>query len=134
MALTPSQLEHYRRILTARRHELASATVRAESEVVEQEDLEHQDVGDRANADIAKDDLLQGASRDSGVLERIDDALARIANGSYGLCTVCGQEIPKSRLDAVPWATLCVRDQEIADKKNGTAGPMTGGAPSRVTL
>lgn len=133
MALTSSQLDHYRRILTARRDELASATVRAESEVPDQEELGHRDTGDRATADVAREDLLQEASRDSEQLQQIDAALARIDGGTYGACAVCGQEIPKARLDAVPWAILCVRDQEIADRRRASRA-MSGGAPSRVTL
>ncbi len=134
MALTSSQLDHYRRILTARRHEIAAATVRAEAEVVDLEELSHRDVGDRANADVAREDLLQEAGRDSEQLQQIDAALARIADGSYGVCAVCGQEIKKERLDAVPWAILCVRDQEASDRKRRASGTMSGGVPSRVTL
>ena len=134
MALTSDQLDHYRRILTARRQELASATVRAESEVADQDDVATSDPGDQAVADVAKDDLLQEASRDSEELEQIEAALARIEQGTYGICEKCGKEIPKSRLDAVPWATLCVQDQEIADRKRGASGPLAGGEPSRVTL
>jgi DnaK suppressor protein len=134
MALTSDQLEHYRRILTARRQELASETVRAEAEVSDQDELGTQDSGDRATADVAKDDLLQEAGRDSEQLEQIEAALARMEAGTYGFCTQCGKEIPKARLDAVPWATLCVQDQEIADQKRREAGTMSGGAPSRVTM
>ena len=36
--------------------------------------------------------------------------------GAYGICTDVRREIPVARLDAVPWATLCIRDQEIAMK------------------
>jgi DnaK suppressor protein len=38
-------------------------------------------------------------------------ALARIADGTYGTCAVCGAEIPEERLDAVPYATLCIEDR-----------------------
>lgn len=38
----------------------------------------------------------------------IDAALARIKSGNYGICTVCGAEIPEKRLSAVPYATTCV--------------------------
>ena len=133
MALTSTQLEHYRRILIARRDELARATVRAEAEVGDQEDLGHRDVGDRANADIAREDLLSEAGRDSEILQQIEASLGRISLGTYGSCAECGREIPISRLDAVPWAMLCIRDQEIADRRRA-GGVMTGGAPSRVTL
>ena|SRR6266567_953406 len=132
MALTSSQLEHYRRILIARRDELALGTVRAEAEASEQVDLGRLDYGDRATSAAAKEDLLQEAGRDSEQLSQIEAALARIAEGTYGLCAECGNEIPAARLDAVPWAILCVRDQEISDQKRRTAGTMSGGAPSRV--
>jgi DnaK suppressor protein len=49
-----------------------------------------------------------------GVKERlreIDDALARIDAGTYGVCTVCGNPIGAERLVAVPWAALCIDDQ-----------------------
>ena len=132
MALTPSQVEHYRRILVARRDELASGTVRAESEANEQDELARLDYGDRATADAAKDDLLQTAGRDSEKLGQIEGALIRINHGQYGICEECGQNIPISRLDAAPWATLCIRDQENSDRKRRAAGTMSGGAPSRV--
>lgn len=134
MALTANQLDHFRRILTARRDEIASATVRAEAQVGDQEELSHRDPGDKAAADVARDDLLREAGRDSEQLQEIDASLARIQLGTYGRCSECGREIPISRLDAVPWANLCIRDQEIADQKRHAAGVMAGGAPSRVTL
>ncbi|TML94237.1 MAG: hypothetical protein E6G03_13690 [Actinobacteria bacterium] len=49
------------------------------------------------------------------VLAEIDAALRRIENGTYGTCTNCGKQIPEERLEALPWATLCIdcqRDQE----------------------
>jgi DnaK suppressor protein len=132
MALTPSQVEHYRRILIARRSELAEETARAESAAVDQDDLGHFDTGDRATADVAKEDLLQEAGRDSEQLGQIEAALVHIGQGTYGICDDCGEEIPVSRLDAVPWALLCVKDQEISDRKRRVAGTLSGGAPSRV--
>jgi DnaK suppressor protein len=49
------------------------------------------------------------------VLAEIDGALKRIGEGTYGICTNCGTQIPEERLEALPWATLCIgcqRDQE----------------------
>jgi DnaK suppressor protein len=132
MALTPNQVEHYRQILARRRDELAIGTVRAENEVGELVDLDRSDYGDRAVGAVAKEELLQEAGRDSEQLRQIEAALARLAEGAYGRCAECGQEIPVSRLDAVPWAILCLRDQEISDRKRRMDGTMSGGAPSRV--
>jgi DnaK suppressor protein len=131
MALTPELLEHYRGILTARREELASETLRAESEAAEQSDLDGFDPADRASAGTVKDELLEEAERDSGLAVEIDEALRRIDAGTYGICAICGREIPLSRLDAVPWASLCVEDQEKEDRRR-RAAMLQGGAPSRV--
>ena len=42
------------------------------------------------------------------VLAEIDAALQRIEDGTYGTCTNCGNQIPPERLEARPWATLCI--------------------------
>ena len=42
------------------------------------------------------------------VLSEIDGALKRIEDGTYGTCTNCGREIPEQRLEANPWASLCI--------------------------
>jgi RNA polymerase-binding protein DksA len=49
------------------------------------------------------------------VLAEIDGALKRIEEGAYGICTNCGRQIVVERLEALPWATLCIdcqRDRE----------------------
>ena len=49
------------------------------------------------------------------LLAEIDAALKRIDEGTYGICTNCGEQIPAERLEARPWATLCIdcqRDRE----------------------
>jgi DnaK suppressor protein len=47
----------------------------------------------------------------------IDRALERIDDGSYGVCAGCSQDIPPRRLEALPFATLCVSCQSVADKR-----------------
>jgi RNA polymerase-binding protein DksA len=42
----------------------------------------------------------------------IENALSRIENGTYGECEVCGKQIPEQRLEAVPYATLCMEHAE----------------------
>ena len=48
------------------------------------------------------------ASRDHKFLKHLDEALDRIKKGSYGICIVCGKEIPHKRLEAVPITQRCV--------------------------
>ena len=45
---------------------------------------------------------------DGRLLTAIDAALARIENGTYGICVNCGAQIAPDRLEAMPWATLCI--------------------------
>ncbi|MGL6279700.1 MAG: TraR/DksA family transcriptional regulator [Gaiella sp.] len=47
----------------------------------------------------------------------IDAALARIDAGTYGSCTSCGEPIPEERLDAVPYATLCVACKRVEERR-----------------
>jgi RNA polymerase-binding transcription factor DksA len=45
-------------------------------------------------------------------LKQIDDALARLKQGGYGICIVCGQRIPDERLEAIPDTPFCVKDAQ----------------------
>ncbi|NUQ65249.1 MAG: TraR/DksA C4-type zinc finger protein [Pirellulales bacterium] len=57
------------------------------------------------------------ASSKDDILQQIEKALERIEDGVYGACDCCGRRIPQARLDAVPYAGLCVRcaqDEEDA--------------------
>ena len=58
------------------------------------------------NADQELTASLLGSDKDT--LDQIDAAIKRIEDGSYGLCETCGMKIPKSRLDAIPYAALCI--------------------------
>lgn len=65
-------------------------------------------------ADIGSDNFEQEFTlslieSDGDTLAKIEGALDRIEDGSYGLCEECGAKIPKQRLLAVPYATMCVK-------------------------
>jgi DnaK suppressor protein len=51
------------------------------------------------------------------VLAEIDAALARINAGTYGVCERCGRPIAEERLEALPWATLCIDDQRRQERR-----------------
>ena len=51
------------------------------------------------------------------IVREIDRALAKIDDGTYGRCARCGQEIPEERLEAVPYATLCVTCKQIEERE-----------------
>ena len=51
------------------------------------------------------------------VLADIDSALRRIEDGTYGICTSCGNQISEERLEARPWATLCIGCQRERERR-----------------
>ena len=80
----------------------------------------HLVTGDAAAAeDIAQEGFLaaiRNLDRESNMLRNVRGALARIADGSYGICLHCEEDIKIKRLDAVPWAKFCIKCQEAADR------------------
>ena len=49
-------------------------------------------------------------------MDRIDKALAKMDDGSYGLCDRCGKPIEKLRLKALPYANLCIKDKQAEER------------------
>jgi DnaK suppressor protein len=73
-------------------------------------------------ADIGSDNFEQEFTlslmeNDGGTLDQIEASLERIEEGTYGQCEECGVKIPKTRLNAIPYATLCVRCAELQEQR-----------------
>lgn len=76
-------------------------------------DEEYADAG-TATFERERDLSLVNNLRD--LMERIDKALARIDEGTYGLCDRCGRPIEKARLKALPYANLCLQDKQAEER------------------
>jgi len=63
-----------------------------------------------------RDLAICNVDRDSGLLRQVKAALARIRDGSFGICADCDSAINPKRLAAVPWASRCIRCQEAVDR------------------
>ena len=74
------------------------------------------DIVDRANNAYSRELLFSLSDGERHTLLRIEEALARIESGAYGICTNCGNEIRAGRLKAMPWARYCIDCQELAEK------------------
>lgn len=82
------------------------------------EDMESKDVIDVA-ADTMDRKLLETmGTQDLNRLKLMDNALARIEQGRYGLCMRCGKLIPQTRLEAIPYAVLCIDCKSAEEKSN----------------
>jgi len=110
-----ARLENKRTELQASIDELRKESLSsAQALVVEREAQEIED--------IAAD--LSGRERERSVvatelmlLIEVQRALKRIAKGTYGRCMVCGQPIAEKRLEALPWAALCIKDQQKLEQR-----------------
>jgi DnaK suppressor protein len=109
----PSDLQRYNRLLLAKHGELSAALGEAQSRVPAAGSLQG-DVIDQANADAEAELQIRLHQTDGRLLRAIEEALARIRQGTYGVCVVCKQPISKARLEAVPWTRLCRECKERA--------------------
>jgi DnaK suppressor protein len=82
--------------------------------------------GDLSLLNSVQDEISsQLAEVESRELARIENALQRMRDGHYGSCETCGCSIPMARLNALPYATLCIKCQREAEQE---------GAPSRMDV
>ena len=82
------------------------------------DDMESKDVVDIASDAIDSKMLETFGSKDMNRLKLIDSALMRIEQGKYGLCLKCGKKIPQERLEASPYAFLCINCKSDDERKN----------------
>ncbi|MGC4005859.1 MAG: TraR/DksA family transcriptional regulator [Pirellulales bacterium] len=115
-------LHELKTILLKRRDALRSALAGDLSLLKE---LRNQSSGDVVDAalDSAQDEISsQLAEVESRELARIDAALEQIRAGKYGVCEGCSTKIPMARLNALPYATLCIECQREAEKNGDYVG------------
>lgn len=117
------ELEHFRRVLESHREEALRSLVRAEAEGRETSADYPQDVGDRSVATFSKEFLFQQSTHKRQLLRKIEAALKRVAQGIFGECANCGNEISLKRLDAMPWTEYCRECQENLERRSLAAPP-----------
>ena len=70
-------------------------------------------------SDVVDGRLLESlGAQDSNRLQMINRALDRIKQGTYGRCLVCKEEIPEERLEAIPYAFMCIDCQSRSERQN----------------
>ena len=83
---------------------------------LQDESQNHADLADRASSETDRAIELRARDRQRKLISKIDAALQRIDDGTYGICEVSGDPIPKERLEAIPWA------KERVEYKAGSFG------------
>src|SRR5467141_3835455 len=114
-------LQRYERLLVEKRRELSSALGEAQSRVPAAGGLEG-DLVEQANADEEAEVQIRLHQTDGRLLRAIEEALARIRQGTYGICDACDQPISRARLDAVPWTHHCRECKEREQSNTAVKG------------
>jgi DnaK suppressor protein len=84
------------------------------------------DSSDLAANALDSDTAMQLAESGTSELAQIDKALGKIEEGDYGQCEACGSDIPWERLEAVPYATLCLQCKEEQERTGSSGTSATG--------
>ena len=82
------------------------------------EDMDPKDLADIAADDIDRKTLEALGTQELRRLQLIESALARIENKKYGLCARCSKKIPRERLEAIPYALLCIECKSSEERRN----------------
>ncbi|MEM8627932.1 MAG: RNA polymerase-binding protein DksA [Pseudomonadota bacterium] len=114
--MNPRQREYFRKKLLNWRSEILRETKSTLEQLAERE-RNHSDIADRANSEADHAIELRARDRQRKLISKIDAALARIEDGSYGYCEETGEPIGVRRLDARPIATLSIEAQERHERR-----------------
>jgi DnaK suppressor protein len=101
------QLKAFEKLLHERRQELLHEAVRTLGGMTDSKET-FPDPTDRASLESDRNATLRIRDRERKLILKIDEALERIADGSYGVCGECGEAIGLQRLKARPVTTLCI--------------------------
>jgi DnaK suppressor protein len=110
--MTQTEINKYKAMLEAKRAELSAGLRNRDDIAIEKTP----DAIDEVQLAGERELAIRNLDRESNLLRNVKGALVRIADGSYGVCMHCEEDIKIKRLDAVPWTKYCIRCQEAADR------------------
>ena len=121
--LTKKEVDELRERLRAERSDLQAQLNELEASTfsVNQSDLSgemgfDEEYADAGTATFERERDLSLVNNLRDLTERIDKALTKIDEGTYGLCDRCGKPIEKLRLKALPYANLCIKDKQAEER------------------
>ena len=117
--LNTKDLDAYRVLLTQLRREVSGdiSDLEADAFSTDGDRLSVDNPADIGSESFAQEFSLELLQRDEATLVEIDEALARVVAGTFGLCEGCQEPIPKARLNAVPHARFCVACQRKSERR-----------------
>ena len=116
--LNKKEKERYTKMLMERKQEISHLLSEFNNDTKQVETGIAQDVGDKAESSYTKEFLLSLSDTERRQLLMIDAALKRIESSDFGVCQACQKVIKKKRLNAVPWAPLCIECQQKEEEES----------------
>jgi len=117
--MQPERLAHFKQILLAQLREHGNNVRNDQAAALELSDDGVKDSMDLSVMDVSKELALRLGDRESQMVADIDQALLRIKEGSYGVCTRCGKPIDERRLEALPTARFDAECQARLEQARG---------------
>jgi len=114
--MNPRQRDYFRAKLNAWKEDILRES-RETLENLQEESQNHPDMADRASSESDRSLELRTRDRQRKLIAKIDAALKRIDDGTYGYCEETGDPIGLARLDARPIATLSLEAQEMHERR-----------------
>ncbi len=111
-----NELDRFKKLLEDKREEILNEAERTLTEMTDQSG-NIPDPNDRASAEADRSFELRIRDRERKLLPKIEAALERIKDGTFGECEGCGEEIGLKRLDARPVTSLCIDCKTLQEKK-----------------
>ena len=106
------KLKAFRERLLLKKREILEAYRKNKSYGMEADGEATQDIADKAANSYTKEFLFSLSNSERDMLQMVDDALFRIDDRRFGVCAACEEEMNLKRLEAVPWARLCLSCQQ----------------------
>lgn len=110
------QLQKFKNRLATRQQELQALAARTR-QAGRATDVHAADISDRAAGSYEKEFAFGQTTNVRGLLHLTEEALQRIAEGTFGQCVLCEKEINPKRLEAVPWARYCLDCQQRLERR-----------------
>ncbi|MBI5015632.1 MAG: RNA polymerase-binding protein DksA [Deltaproteobacteria bacterium] len=117
--MEPERLEYFKTLLQERLSVLLTEARATVTDLAEG-DENYADPTDRAAAESDRNFLLRIRDRERKLIVKIQEALQRVEEGTFGVCETCGDEIGEKRLEARPVTTQCIDCKTEAEKKERT--------------
>ncbi len=110
-------LDNFKKTLEEKKSELIQLLQKTQSDGREiDSESEAMDIVDKASSSYTKEFMFSRSNQERLFIQAIEEALQRIDDGSFGECSNCGEIVNKKRLEAVPWAKLCLACQELEEQ------------------